>query len=155
MGGLTWKIRKIGDGVTHVALSGVITEAARLDQISNLAGNVIVDFAEVTQINSLGVRVLLGWLDALEGRAKLEAERCSPVIVMQLNMLPGLARRFSVRSFLAPMECETCSEDRETLVELEPGSRDVQIPVTRCNTCGEPMTLAEPEDRYLAFLTDE
>ena len=151
---LRWKITPRADS-TFVVLEGEVTETVNFGELRSLKGRVILDMAGIRRINSFGVRELLNFLDELKPRCTLEAERCSTAIVSQLNMLPTFTQRVRVRSVMAPLECPKCGEEGESSVDITPGSRSVPIPARPCAACATTMTLAEPEDRYFAFLTEK
>src|SRR5437879_3415317 len=101
-GMLHWKVKSRGPEGTNVLLFGEITEAVSFGELKLLRGRVVLDLAGVKRINSFGVRELLNFLDDLRRQGcSLEGERCSTVVVTQLNMLPEFCRRLKVRSFLA------------------------------------------------------
>jgi hypothetical protein len=150
---LHWKILTRSSERTHVLLYGDITEAVSFGELTQLRGRVLLDLAGVRRINSFGVRELLNFLEALLVRCQIEGERCSNAVVMQLNMLPELSKKLQVRSVLAPMECTRCTHEQEVAVDIV-GSKVPALPATRCDRCKAPMQLAEPVERYFAFLED-
>jgi anti-anti-sigma regulatory factor len=150
---LHWKLTSRGAEGTHVLLYGEITEATVFGELTQLRGHVLFDLAGVRRINSFGVRELISFMTDLGRGCQLEAERCSPVIVSQINMLPTLSSSIRIRSVLAPMECPKCFHETEIAVDIpRSGGRRPQIPRTECDECRTPMGLSEPEDRYFAFL---
>jgi anti-anti-sigma regulatory factor len=149
---LRWKVTEKGQGGTHVRLYGDITESTSFGELTRLGGTVVLDLEGVRHLNSIGVRELLTFVQSMASRCTLTAEKCSPVIVGQLNMLPEFSRHLTVRSLLVPLECPKCFEEVEVLVDVQTTGRRPAIPDNRCR-CGTSMVLAELEDRYFAFLT--
>ena len=151
---LNWKITARGTDRTVVLMYGEITEAVSFGELTKLNGRVVLDLAGVRRINSFGVRELLNFFEALRRSCQLEAERCSTAIVTQLNMLPEFTRHLKVRSILAPMECPRCLHEQEISVEMSTPGRRPTLPSTICDRCHTPMQLAEPEERYFAFVEE-
>jgi predicted nucleic acid-binding Zn ribbon protein len=147
---LHWKISARGGSGTHVMLYGEINEATSFGELKLLKGRVVMDFAGVKRINSFGVRELINFLEALRQAAQVDAERCSPALVNQLNMLPELVRKVTVRSIVAPVECAKCFHEHEIVVQLPLGA----LPTSRCEDCGGTMQLSEPPERYFAFMSE-
>lgn len=151
---LHWKISAKGGAGTHVVLYGEISEATTFGELRRLKGRVVMDFAGVKRINSFGVRELLNFLEALRRDAQVEAVRCSPAFVNQLNLLPELSRKIMVKSILAPLECPGCLQESEAEVQVTHGGARAELPNVKCDDCGRPMELSEPEERYFAFLQE-
>lgn len=151
---LHWKITSRGAEGTHVLLYGEITESTGFGELKLLRGRVVFDMAGIRRINSFGVREMLNFLETLGRACQIEAERCSTTVVNQLNMLPEFSRKLRVRSIIAPMECGKCGHEADVKVDLPVGGRRAVVPLLECDTCQSPMTMAEPEDRYFAFLTE-
>lgn len=150
---LKWKVTPRG-GDTHVVLDGDINEATGFGELKDLRGRVLFDMEAVRRINSFGVRELVDFLIALGKSCSVEAERCSPAIVSQLNMLPVLSNNLKVRSLIAPLECPECFSEGEVMVEIPLGAKKVKMPKKVCQACSKEMQLAEPEERYFAFLAE-
>ena len=149
---LHWRITPRAGDETLVMLYGEITEATSFSDLLALRGTAALDLAGVRRINSFGVRELVDFLDQLGSRCLIAAERCSPAVVSQLNMLPELMRHISVRSVLVPMECTRCFHERDVLLDLPPGTRHPDVPRTMCDECDAEMALADLPERYFAFL---
>lgn len=150
------KVRTIprGAGEVQITLDGEITEHAGLGDLKGLAGHVVMDLSMVSYINSEGVRQFLHMLERLSQTCSIEAERCSPAIVAQINMVPNMARHWKVRSILLPLECPNCDHESEVPYPVLAGVSTVTLPQVKCEECGTGMELAEPVERYFAFLMD-
>lgn len=148
---LRWKVNPV-DGGSEVFLDGDVAEDTDLTGLKPRGPRVVLDAAKVGHINSEGLRRLVNWLRSLgaDDRA-VEAKRCSPVLVEQLNLVPELGRLMKVRSLFLPLECSQCLGESVVLVDLPAAGRP-PVPTHKCKKCGIAMDLAEPADRYFAFL---
>jgi hypothetical protein len=151
---LTWKTKSSAGGATEVLLAGDVAEDARFDDLHLRGDRAIFDFAKVKHFNSEGLRRLVHFLRAEAERRTLEAKRCSPAVVNQLNLIPELVRLLEVRSVFVPLECPRCGEEAEVLVDLPADRHRPATPDRPCNACGARMEMAEPVTRYFAFLED-
>src|SRR4051812_28789970 len=140
---LTWKVDA---AVPAVALVGAIDESTDLSALGRAlpAGKVRFDFGAVERINSMGVKHWLDFVGQLGGRGStIVAERCSPAIVSQLNMVLGFLGRGEVRSVLAPYLCEDCDQTGERLFELSTVTpADLKVGPS-CPQCGSTMEFDE------------
>lgn len=142
-----------------LTLAGRIDERARLAELlSKVApGPLTIDLADVTYINSLGVRDWVDFLRRLEGKGVTVAfERCADVMVLQMNMINGARGKAEVRSFFAPFACDACGWEGASLVETQRVAPVVTAggtPEIRCPDCGQTARFADFVDRYFLFLT--
>ena len=154
--GLSFHTRVRCDGEVSLALEGALDEAADLRGIDRLrsarpAGPLVLDLGGVRAVNSAGAHQLVLFLEALGAEGAIAAERCTPAIVNQLNLLPELSGRLAVRSVVAPLECPRCGWQRDVVVPVARGAAPV-IPVLSCRECAQPMALADLPDRFFVFL---
>jgi len=151
---LRWTAESRGDGEVVVTFEGEVTENVDFESLPHRSSEqLVLDLSGVRRLNSQGVHGFLQFLRELSEDGLITAERCSPAIIMQLNMLPSMAGLVTVRSLYVPMECDRCNLEREVLLEIPRGQRTVPaLPTTRCSKCGDAMTLAEVPERYFAFL---
>lgn len=148
---IRWTVTDREDGGVDVCMDGEITETVDFDQITKRSsGRIMLDLDGVRRINSFGVRNVLEFLRAQD--ELVDVERCRPVMVQQLGMIPELSARVRVRSLYVPFECPRCFAAHEEIVTMGRGRPRLEPP--QCPTCRAPMQLAEPEDRYFAFLDD-
>ena len=150
-----WQVRKDGDR-TRVVLRGDFTEATRFDELMPaMVGRVVFDMAQVTYMNSLGVRA---WCEFLR-QARIqgyEFHACSVPFILQASMVRDVIGRGTVTSFFAPFHCIGCDHQEERLLQsaailaaaLEP-------PVFKCPSCGGALEFDDLPERYFAFLEDE
>ena len=131
-----WQVVKDGER-TRVVLRGDFTEATRFDELlPAMVGRIVFDMAQVTYMNSLGVRA---WCEFLR-QARIqgyEFHACSVPFVLQASMVRDVIGRGTVTSFFAPFHCISCDHQEERLLQsaailasnLEPPV--VQVPELR------------------------
>lgn len=151
---LHWTIESRTTGEIVVAFEGEITAHVSFETLSLRGRRVILDLAGVRRLNSQGVHQLLEFLQRVAESAPVEVERCSPAVILQLGMLPTMAALVSVRSLFVPLECARCSHEGDVLLEVPPSGRRPAVPETSCPECGAAMVLAEPPERYFAWLRE-
>ena len=151
MSPLTCKIEPSAEG-TRACLSGEITEDSDFAALLQSGGAPLtVDLAEVSRINSCGVREWINFVQAL-GPRSLVLERCSVPVVAQLNMITNFAGKGRVQSVYAPFFCTPCDRQHLELVKttgLTPGSA---LQSMKCPSCGAEMELDDLPETYWAFL---
>jgi DNA-binding response OmpR family regulator len=147
-----WQVVKDGER-TRVVLRGDFTEATRFDELlPAMVGRVVFDTAQVTYMNSLGVRA---WCEFLRS-ARIqgyEFHACSVPFILQASMVRDVIGRGTVTSFFAPFHCISCDHQEERLLQsaailaaaLEP-------PVFKCPSCGGALEFDDLPERYFAFL---
>ena len=150
-----WQVRKDGDR-TRVVLRGDFTEATRFDELlPAMVGRVVFDTAQVTYMNSLGVRA---WCEFLR-QARIqgyEFHACSVPFILQASMVRDVVGRGTVTSFFAPFHCISCDHQEERLLQsaaiLASG---LEPPVFKCPSCGGALEFDDLPERYFAFLQDD
>jgi anti-anti-sigma regulatory factor len=138
---------------TLVTMRGDIDEKARFDTVSVSTGNVVLNLANVTSINSTGVRAWIQFMSRLTAKASVSVEACSPSMVSQINMVSNFLKGARVLSFQAPYACEAC-ETLEAIL-LTPSDLNGQMsvaPARNCSRCGKQLVFDDMEDGYFAFL---
>jgi hypothetical protein len=102
---------------TRVVLRGDFTEATRFDELlPAMVGRVVFDTAQVTYMNSLGVRA---WCEFLR-QARIqgyEFHACSVPFILQASMVRDVIGRGTVTSFFAPFHCIGCDHQEERLLQ--------------------------------------
>jgi anti-anti-sigma regulatory factor len=150
-----WQVVKDGDR-TRVVLRGDFTEATRFDELlPALVGRVVFDTAQVTYMNSLGVRA---WCEFLR-QARIqgyEFHACSVPFVLQASMVRDVIGRGTVTSFFAPFHCIGCDHQEERLLQSAAIlAANLEPPVFKCPSCGGALEFDDLPERYFAFLEDE
>lgn len=155
----TYQITKEGEWerITYV---GPINEEAEvhLGKIKDEAGpKCILNFKQVTYVNSCGVRAWINFLRDFEQSREVIFEECTPEIVMQMNMIPNFRGNAQVKSVYGTYECEDCGAN-ETVLFVEgqnlPSTPQDELPPMKCKKCGsDDMEMDELEEEYFSFLS--
>jgi DNA-binding response OmpR family regulator len=139
---------------TRVVLKGDFTEATRFDELlPAMVGRVDFDLAQVTYMNSLGVRA---WCEFLRNAPiqGYEFHACSIPFVLQASMVEDVVGRGTVASFFAPYHCASCDHQEERLLQsaavLASGG---EPPVFSCPKCDGELAFDDLPERYFAFLS--
>ena len=150
-----WQVVKDGER-TRVVLRGDFTEATRFDELlPAMVGRVVFDMAQVTYMNSLGVRA---WCEFLR-QARIqgyEFHACSVPFILQASMVRDVIGRGTVTSFFAPFHCIGCDHQEERLLQSAAIlASSLEPPVFKCPSCGGALEFDDLPERYFAFLEDE
>jgi len=150
-----WQVVKDGER-TRVVLRGDFTEATRFDELlPAMVGRVVFDTAQVTYMNSLGVRA---WCEFLR-QARIqgyEFHACSVPFILQASMVRDVIGRGTVTSFFAPFHCIGCDHQEERLLQSAAIlASNLEPPVFKCPSCGGALEFDDLPERYFAFLEDE
>jgi DNA-binding response OmpR family regulator len=150
-----WQVVKDGER-TRVVLRGDFTEATRFDElVPAMVGRVVFDTAQVTYMNSLGVRA---WCEFLR-KARIqgyEFHACSVPFILQASMVRDVIGRGTVTSFFAPFHCIGCDHQEERLLQSAAIlASDLEPPVFKCPSCGGALEFDDLPERYFAFLRDD
>ncbi len=150
-----WQVKKDGDR-TRVVLRGDFTEATRFDELlPAMVGRVVFDTAQVTYMNSLGVRA---WCEFLR-QARIqgyEFHACSVPFILQASMVRDVVGRGTVTSFFAPFHCISCDHQEERLLQSAAIlAANLEPPVFKCPSCGGALEFDDLPERYFAFLQDD
>ncbi|HEX5063488.1 MAG TPA: PilZ domain-containing protein [Kofleriaceae bacterium] len=149
-----WQVVKDGER-TRVVLRGDFTEATRFDELlPAMVGRIVFDMAQVTYMNSLGVRA---WCEFLrEARIQgYEFHACSIPFVLQASMVRDVIGRGTVTSFFAPFHCISCDHQEERLLQSAAIlASNLEPPVFKCPNCGGALEFDDLPERYFAFLAD-
>ena len=150
-----WQVVKDGERI-RVVLRGDFTEATRFDELlPAMVGRVVFDTAQVTYMNSLGVRA---WCEFLR-HARIqgyEFHACSVPFVLQASMVRDVIGRGTVTSFFAPFHCIACDHQEERLLQSAAIlASNLEPPIFKCPNCGGPLEFDDLPERYFAFLQDD
>ncbi len=150
-----WQVVKDGERI-RVVLRGDFTEATRFDElIPALVGRVVFDTAQVTYMNSLGVRA---WCEFLR-QARIqgyEFHACSVPFILQASMVKDVIGRGTVTSFFAPFHCIGCDHQEERLLQSAAIlAASFEPPIFKCPNCGGALEFDDLPERYFAFLQDD
>jgi anti-anti-sigma regulatory factor len=150
-----WQVVKDGER-TRVVLRGDFTEATRFDELlPAMVGRVVFDMAQVTYMNSLGVRA---WCEFLR-QARIqgyEFHACSIPFVLQASMVRDVIGRGTVTSFFAPFHCISCDHQEERLLQSAAIlASNLQPPAFKCPNCAGALEFDDLPERYFAFLQQD
>ena len=150
-----WQVVKDGERI-RVVLRGDFTEATRFDELlPAMVGRVVFDTAQVTYMNSLGVRA---WCEFLR-QARIqgyEFHACSVPFILQASMVRDVIGRGTVTSFFAPFHCIGCDHQEERLVQTAAIlASNLAPPSFKCPSCGGALEFDDLPERYFAFLQDD
>jgi ribosomal protein S27AE len=151
-------------GRLDVQISGSrATLAGRLDDMAQLGdlaaqlppGDVVLDTAGITFVNSIGMREWVRLLRALRARGTVTLESVCDVLMAQMNMVSEF-RTGSVRiaSFHVGYACPKCGCEATMQVDAATHNaalRDMRAPPMPCPECGAAMELADFPERYLSI----
>lgn len=138
------------EGKSIVFLQGDIDEDSVFDELLALGSPVVLDFKDVTSINSCGIRNWVNFLKNLVGR-EIYYQQCPPLIVRQMNMVPSFVGHANVLSVFAPYVCEHCEEEKLVLIDKNgfKGAIEESFPCTKCKE--GVMELDGHPKQYIAF----
>jgi serine/threonine protein kinase len=153
--------RRIGDrlrmreikhqGSIRIELKGEINETSILRSLFNHTGPIHLDLQGVSRINSVGLRA---WIDAFRERppgVEIIFERCSPVLVNQIDILPLLTDDVRITSVMAPYCCTSCKRESLELVFIEEMD-GCHPPSRQCVKCAGHLQFDGMPEEYFAFL---
>ncbi len=130
-------------------------EAGDLEGLSQLT----VDFGNVELINSLGVRDFLNFLKQVRSieNFSIYFEKCAPLVVKQMSMLPEFVLGVKIKSVLGPYYCESC--DLESVLPLDIDGKtyeevDKLTEGPKCSECDGELEFDEPKKSFFFFLLD-
>lgn len=139
------------DGRSFVFLSGFIDEDSKFEELVKLSSPLVINFKDVSGINSCGVR---NWVNLLKEISDKEVsyEECVPLIVRQLNMIPSFKGHATVKSVYAPYVCDNCEKELSKIISDSDFDSEKLEAVIKCTACGkEEMELDGDPDQYFAF----
>jgi hypothetical protein len=150
-----WQVVKDGERI-RVVLRGDFTEATRFDELlPAMVGRVVFDTAQVTYMNSLGVRA---WCEFLR-HARIqgyEFHACSVPFILQASMVHDVLGRGTVTSFFAPFHCIGCDHQEERLIQTAAIlAANLAPPSFKCPSCAGALEFDDLPERYFAFLADD
>jgi anti-anti-sigma regulatory factor len=151
------QLTELPDGA--LALAGALDETSNLPELADHArgGRLVLDLADVSFINSLGVR---DWIrfqaTATQQHVAIELRRVAEVLIHQLNMIIATRGTARVTSFFAPYACDSCGREESLLVDAvanAAGLATLQPPPMTCPECGGQMAFNDFPERYFSFLS--
>jgi hypothetical protein len=143
----------------RVTMTGRIDDGAQLGELTSRlpAGDTVIDTSGVTFINSIGMREWLRLLRTLRERGSVVLERVADVLMIQMNMIPELARAVTVTSFHAQYVCPACGGEHAPVVDAVANAQSLRAmaaPRLPCPECGAQMELGDFAERYLSIFRE-
>jgi hypothetical protein len=137
-------------------LSGSIDERADFSQVTNCqADSLVLDFAGVSAINSMGIKK---WAMVIERLAQktISYENCTTLVMEQIIMFDALTSNIEIKTFFAPYHCETCDKEYDQKLTMEE-TKDKDFLAKlhgrfKCPSCDQVLTFYEDEEVYFSFL---
>ncbi len=149
-----WVVESLGEG-SRIFLTGAITEEADFQPLVALGttGKLILDLADVEEINSCGVREWIHFVRNLTERSPgYELARCSPAVVRQLNAVSNFRGSGKISSVMLPYFCSSCGGEQFRLLVLGDGEASPVITdLVPCGQCGAEAEFDDLPDSYLGF----
>jgi len=140
-----------------IVLGGHLDEDANLDTVSvGETPELIIDFNEVTTINSCGIREWIKWIKTIPTGKSITYVNCPKIIVDQVNMVSGfIPENGKIKSFYVPYYCENTDSEKMILFtegkEFSGSTLKVPDNITDDNT-GEEMEMDVIKTKYFKFL---
>jgi len=140
---------------SRITISGVIDENSDFAAFDDLDGSVEINLAGIRRINSFGARA---WMDAIRkirDKVNLTFVEVPPPVIDQLNMIQGFLGHSAMRSFFAPMICDSCEAEVLHLFDVRAcKDRDGHLTPVQCEECGAKMVIDDLEEQYTLFLRE-
>ncbi len=148
------KFKKNGNQLI-VQLTGSLNEEVNFSQdLLKGASSLIFDFAEVTSINSCGIREWIRWIMPYS-TVSIIYRNCPKIIVDQINMVDGfLPAAGMVESFYVPYYSDETDEEKHILFTYgkEYTENGINYPVNVLDSKNQPMEIDVIESKYFRFL---
>ena len=140
----------------RATLAGRIDDVAQLGALATLlpAGDVVLDLAGVTFINSIGMREWVRLIRVLRDRGTVTLAAVSDVLIVQLNMIAEFRGSVQIASFHAGYVCPACGREATLLIDAVGHAavlRAMAAPRLPCPECGAAMELADFPERYFGI----
>lgn len=136
--------------------TGRLDDAVHLIEVARAlpAGDVVIDLAGVTFVNSIGMREWVRLIRILRERGAVTVEAVADVLIVQLNLIAELRGALRVASFHACYACPGCGAEPTLLVDAVRHADELaarRVPPQACPECGQAMELADFPERYTAI----
>ncbi len=114
-------VRQSADGSElNVVVSGTINEETVFPNLEKYKVKTInLDLKTLENINSLGIRDWVNWLEPLSLKFEINILNCSKRLIHQFNVVTGfLPTNARITSFYVPFFCEKCEFEDDFLFQL-------------------------------------
>lgn len=155
--GITLQISRNGDWekLTYIGSINEDSEIHLPPLLQTLGKNVIVNFRQVQNVNSCGVRAWITFMRDLEKGRNVIFEECTPEIVSQINMIPNFKGKADVQSLYGSYTCPECGNQQNHLFlkgKNLPSSSSESAEEVKCTKCGKRSELDELEEEFFAWV---
>ena len=144
------------DDAHMIHFSGDIDEDSVFDDIKlSQKKKVILDFQNITGINSCGIREWIKLMKTVPSDSHVTCIHCQKEIIDQANMIDGFfPDNTFISSFYIPYFCESCNEQTNILATRDDEPNKVPVPdqETACHNCGEMAEIDIIEKTYFKFI---
>lgn len=115
---------------------------------------IFIDFNEMSQINSCGIREFIDVINICEDK-KIYYVNCPKILIDQINNVRGFITNHSqVLSFYAPYYSEDTDEEHTILFKVSDISDNSKAPEIN-DKDGNPLAFDGFEEKYFKFLIDQ
>jgi hypothetical protein len=140
----------------RAVLAGRIDDTTRLGELAHQMppGDVVIDTAGVSFVNSIGMREWMLLIRALGDRGAVVLEAVSDVLMIQMNMFSEFRGAVQIVSFHAGYLCPACGCEASPLIDAVAHGgvlRRLQAPPMPCPECPSAMELGDFPERYLSI----
>lgn len=143
----------LNDNILDLKFIGQIDEDADFTKVDlTLSSSIIFDFAQVTLLNSCGIREWITFIDKIPATTQVIYRNCQQIIIEQMNMVHGFIKKGAmVESFYAPYYCAQCDKEHKILIHT---SQVIQgkAPTSPCPKCQGELEFDAIESQYFNFL---
>lgn len=154
---ITLQISRNGEWekLTYIGAINEDSEVHLPPLLQSLGQKVIVNFRQVENVNSCGVRAWITFMRDLEKGRSIIFEECTPEIVSQINMIPNFKGKADVQSIYGGYTCPNCGNQQNHLFvkgKNLPTSAGDGAEEVKCSKCGNATELDELEEEFFAWL---
>lgn len=144
---------------TILILSGKLDEFAESDlrkmtAISLESEALILSLKDITEINSIGVKLWVSAINVLEKKHDLVFEKCPEVFLNHRSFIPAVTGNGKIKSIILCFECDNCGRTTNKLLDESKFSKEDQIQSEPCLSCGEEVA-SNIDPRELFSFLDE
>ncbi len=148
-----------------VSFKGAVTENAKFESVDfKEKKSLVLDFNNISYINSAGVRRWILWMWNIEKdfpNLKIIIERCPTVMSKQIiAVMRFVPKMTQVRSFYIPYFCETCELsslkmfNSKPLLGLVDQDFNNHVLTTQCEKCGSALVVDASVEQLNKFIND-
>ena len=158
---LHYQVETVEQDIVKIVLDGGITVESS-EVLGEILKNVkcskcIFNLKSINQIDSLGIRSWIQFMESFAPNREIEFEECCPSVVMQINMIPEFRMGAKVRSVYGEFTCPACEKEQwkriHPLDDYEQAMK--QLVEQNCEACGNQVELDVDEESFFCFLRND